>query len=113
MFQTVVLDKILENPLDSKEVKPVNPKGNQPFIFFGRTDAEARILWPPDAQSRLIGKDPDARKDLRQEKGTTEDEMVGGRHQLSGHESEQAPGVVMDREAWHAAVMRLQRVGHD
>ena len=60
-----------------------------------------------------MGKDPDAGKDLRQEKGTTEDEMVGGRHQLSGHESEQAPGVVMDREAWHAAVMRLQRVGHD
>ena len=78
-FWTMVLEKILESPLDCKEIKPVNPKGNQPWIFIGRTDAkaEAPILWPPDAKSRLIGKDPDAGKDWRQkEKGTAEDEMV-------------------------------------
>ena len=63
--------------LDSKEIKPVNPKGNQPWIFTGRTDAEAPILWSPDANSWFIGKDPDAGKDEKQEKGTTEDEMVG------------------------------------
>ena len=74
------LEKTLESPLDSKEIKPVNPKGNQPWIFFGRTDAEAeaQILWPPDAKSQFIGKDPDAGKDWRQkEKGMAEDEMVG------------------------------------
>ena len=83
------------NPLDSKEIKPVNPKGNQSWIFTGKTDAEAEalILWPPDAKSWLIGKDPDAGKDWRQEeKGTTEDEMVGWHHQLDGHEFEQALG---------------------
>ena len=74
-FQTVVLEKTLESPLDCKEIKPVNPKGNQPWIFTGRTDAP--ILWPPDAKSQLIGKDPDAGKDWRQkEKRATEDEMV-------------------------------------
>ena len=80
MLLDVVLEKTLENALDYKEIKPVNPKENQPWIFIGRTDAkaEALILWPPDAKSRLIGKDPDAGKDRRQEeKGTTEDEMVG------------------------------------
>ena len=79
-----------------KEIKPVNPKGNQSWIVIGKTDAEAEtpILWPPDAKNWLLGKDPDARKDWRQEeKGTTEDEMVGWHHQLDGHESEQAPGV--------------------
>ena len=78
-----------------KEIKPVNPKGNQYWIFIGRTDgeAEAPILWPPDEKSQLIGKDPDAGKDWRQEeKGTTEDEMVGWHHRLNGRESEQAPG---------------------
>ena len=76
-FQTVVLEKTLESPLDSKEIKSVNPKGNQPWIFIGRTDAEAPILWPPDSKSRLIGKDPDAKKDWGQEeKRATEDEMV-------------------------------------
>ena len=82
------LEKTLESPLDSKEIKPVNPKGNQPWIFIGRTDAEAEapILWLPDAKSRLIGKDPDAGKDWGQaEKGTTEDEMVGWHHRLHGH----------------------------
>ena len=79
-FQTVVLEKTLESPLDSKEIKPVNPKGNQLWIFIGRTDAdaEAPLIWPPDVKSQLIGKDPDAGKDWRQEeKGATEDAMVG------------------------------------
>ena len=90
---TVVLEKTLESPLDCKETKPVNPKGNQPWIFFARTDAEAPILWPPDAKNWLNGKDPDARKDWRQEeKGTKEDEMVGWHHQLDGHEFEQTLG---------------------
>ena len=81
---------------DLKEIKPVHPKGNQSCIFFGRTDAEAEapILWPPDVKNWLIGKDPDVGKDWRQEeKGTTENEMVGCHHQLNGHEFEQAPGV--------------------
>ena len=78
-FETVVLEKTHENPLDCKEITPVNPKGNQPWIFIGRTnaEAEAQILWPPDVKSWLIGKDPDAGKDSRQEeKGVVEDEMV-------------------------------------
>ena len=82
-FRTVVLEKTLESPLDSKEIKPVNPKGNQPWMFTGRTDAK----------SQLIGKDADAGKNWRQkEKGTTEDEMVGWHHWLDGHEFEQTPG---------------------
>ena len=79
----MVLKKILENPLDSKKIKPVNLKGNQPGMFIGRTDAEAEApkLWPPDAKSQLTGKDPDAGKDQGQEeKGATEDEMVGWHH---------------------------------
>ena len=77
--ETAVLEKTLESPLDSKEIKPINLKGNQSWVFIGRTDAEAEaaILWPPDVKNCLIGKDPDARKDWRQEeKGTTEDEMI-------------------------------------
>ena len=92
--QTVVLEKTLERPLDSK-IKPINPKGNQPWIFIGRTDAEAKapILWSPDVNSQLIGKNPDAGKDWGQEeKRATEDEMVGWHHQLNGHELEQSPG---------------------
>ena len=93
-FWTVVLEKALESPLDFKDIKSVNPKGNQSWIFIGRTDAEALILWPPDAKNWLIGKDPDARKDWRQEeKQTTEDELVGWHHWLNGHEFEQALGV--------------------
>ena len=96
-FWTVVLEKTLESPLDSKEIKPVNPKGNQSWIFIGRTDAEgeALTLWPSDAKNWLLtGKDLDARKDWRQEeKGMTDDEMVGWHHQLHGHEFEQALGV--------------------
>ena len=94
-FQTMLLEKILENPLVSKELKPVNPKGNQSWIVIGRTDAEveAPILWAPDVKSGLIGKKPDAGKDWRQEeKGMTEDEMIRCYHRLNGHESEQTPG---------------------
>ena len=90
-FQTVVLEKTLESPLDYEESQPVNPKGNQPWIFIGRTDAEAEtpILWAPNVKSWLIWKDPDAGKDWRQEeKGTTKDEMVGWHHRLNGHEFE-------------------------
>ena len=88
-FWTVVLT--LESPLDCKEIQPINPKGNQSWIFIGRTDPEAEtpILWPPDMKNWLIWKDPDAGKDWGQEeKGTTEDEMVGWHHQLNGHEFE-------------------------
>ena len=91
-FQTVVLEKTLVSPLDCKEIKPVNPKGNQPWIFIWRTDAETPILWPPDVKSQLIRKDLDAMKDWRQEKGMTEDEMVGRHHWLDGHEFELSPG---------------------
>ena len=93
---TVVLEKTFESPLDCKEIQPVNPKGNQSWIFIGRIDAEAEIpiLWPPDSKNWLTGKDPDAGKDWRpEEKGLTEDEMVGWHHGLNGHEFEQAPGV--------------------
>ena len=105
-FWTVGLEKTLESPLDCKEIKSVNPKGNQSWIFIGRTDAEVEtlILWPPDAKNWPIGKHPDAGKDWRQEKGTTEDEMVGWHHQLNGHELSRLQELVMDREAWHAAV---------
>ena len=101
-FQIVVLEKTLESPLDSKEIKPVNPKGNQPWMFIEMPDAEAPILWPPDAKNQLIGKDPDAGKDWeRKEKRVTEDQMVGLHHQ---HEFSQAPEIVKDRKAWHAAI---------
>ena len=91
-FQPVLLEKTLENPLDSKKIKPVSPKGNQPWIFTGRTDAEAEvpILWPPDVKNQLIGKDSDAGKDWGQEKeGARETGMVGWHHWFSGHEFEQ------------------------
>ena len=87
-FWTVVLEKALESPLDCKEIQPVHPKGDQAWVFIGRTDVEAEtpILWPPDVKSWLIGKDPDAGKDWGQEeKGTTEDEMAGWHHRLDGH----------------------------
>ena len=90
-FWTVVLEKTLESPLDCNEVQPVHPKGNQAWLFIGRTDAEAEtpILWPPDAKNWFIWKDPDAGKDWRrEEKGTTEDEMIGWHHWLNGHEFE-------------------------
>ena len=87
----MVLEKTLEGPLDCKEIQPVHPKGNQSWIFIGGTDAkdEIPILWPRDVKNWLIGKDPEAGKDWRQEeKGMTEDEMVRGHHQLNGHEFE-------------------------
>ena len=94
-FWTVVLEKTLESPLDCKEIQPVHPKGNQLWIFNGRTgaEAEAPVFWPPDAKNWLVRKDPDSGKDWRQkEKGTVEDEMVGWHHRLNGHESEQTSG---------------------
>ena len=87
-----MLEKTCKSPLDSKEIKPVDPKGNQPWIFIGRTDAEAEalIIWPPDGKNQLLGKDPDAGKDWDQEeKGETEDEMTGWYHWLNGLEFEQ------------------------
>ena len=95
-FWTVVLEKTLESPLDCKEIQPVHPKGNQSRIFIGRTDAEAEtlILWPPDAKSWFIGKDPDPGRDWGQEeKGTTEDEMVEWHHRHNGHGFRWTPGV--------------------
>ena len=95
-FWTVVLEKTLERPLDCKDIKPVNPKENQSWIFIRRTDAEAEtpILWLPDVNNWLIGKDPDAGKDWGQEeKGMTEDEMVGWHHRLNGHGFGWTPGV--------------------
>ena len=100
-----MLEKTPESPLACKEIKPVNPKGNQSWIFTGRTEAkaEAPVPWPPDVKSRLTEKDPDAGKDWRQEeKGTTEDEMVGWHHWLNGHEFEQTPGDGEGQEAWSA-----------
>ena len=95
----MVTEKTLESLLDCKEIKAVNPKVNQSWIYIGRTDveAEAPIVWPPDAKNWLIGKDSDAKKDWRQEKGMTEDEMLGWHHCLDGHEFEQAPGVAKSR----------------
>ena len=93
-FWTVVLEKTLESPLDCKETKPVNLKGNPSWIFIGRADAEAPILWPPDAKNWVTGEDYGAGKDWRQEeKGMTEDEMVGQQHWLNRHEFEQTLGV--------------------
>ena len=98
----MVLEKTLEGPLDFKEIKPVHPKGNQSWIFIERTDAKAEtaILWPPDAKNWLLGKDPDAGEDERQdEKGTTQDEMVGWHYQLNGHDFEETPGVCDELES--------------
>ena len=95
-FWTVVLEKTLESPLDCKEIQPVHPKGNQSWIFIGRTDVEAEIpiFWPPDAKSWLTGKDPYVGKDWRQEeKGITEDEMVGCHHRLNGHKFGSIAGI--------------------
>ena len=104
---TVELEKTLESPLDCTEIQAVHPKGNQSWIFIGKTDADAEtlILWPPDAKNWLTRKDPDAGKDWRwEEKGTTEDEMVGWHHWLSGHDLNKLWALVMDRKTRHSAV---------
>ena len=118
-FWNVVL-KTFESPLDCKEIQPLNPQGNTSWIFIGKTDAEAEapILWPPDVKNWLIGKDPDSEKDWRQEeKGMTEDEMVGWHHQLDGYEFEQALGVGDGQGRSLACCSPLcmgsQRVGHN
>ena len=112
-----VLEKTLESPLDNKEGQPIHPKGNQSRIFIETTDAEAEtpMLWPPDAKNWLIGKDPDAGKDWRQEeKGMTEDEMVGWHHRLDGHESELTLGVGDGQgDLACCSPMGSERVGHD
>ena len=92
-FWSVVLEKALESLWDCKEIQPVHSKGNQPWILIGRTDTEAPIFWPLDVKNWFTGKDPNAGKCWRQEKGTTEDEMVGWHHWLNGHEFEEALGV--------------------
>ena len=106
-FWTVILEKTLESSLNCKEIQPVHPERDQSWVFIGRTDVEAEtpILWTPDVKSWLIWKDSDAGKDWTQEEtGTTEDEMVGWHHRLNGHGFGWLCKLVMDREAWHAAV---------
>ena len=113
---TMVLEKTLEIPLDWKEIQPVNPKGNQSWVFIGRTDAETEspVLWPPDGKNWLSGKDPDTGGDWRQkEKGTKEDEMVGWHHQLDGHEFERAPGVGDGQRSLACCCPQGCRVRHD
>ena len=115
MLWTVVLEKTLGSPLDCKEIKPVHPKGNQFWIFIGRTDAEAKtpILWPPDAKNWLLGKEPDGKDWRQEEKGMTEDEMVGWPHWLDGHEFEQAPGVGDEQGSLVCCSPWDHRVGQD
>ena len=116
-FWTVVLEKTLESPFDCKETQPVHPKGDQSWIFIGRTDAEAEtpILWPPDVKNWFIDKDPDAGKDWRWErKGKAEDEMVGWHPWLNGHEFEQTLGDSERQRSLECySPWKLQRVRHD
>ena len=109
------LERTLERPLDSKQIKPVNPKRNQPWIFIGRNAAKAEvpILWTSNAKSWLIGKDPDAGKDWGQEEKETEDEMAGWHDQFNGHELEESPGDGEGQGSLVLQSMELQRVGHD
>ena len=115
-FWTVVLEKTLESPLDFREIQPVNPKGNQSWVFIGKTDAEieAPILWPPDAMNWLIGKDPDSGKDWRQKKGMAVDGVVGMHHWLEGHEFVQSLRVGVGTGSPVCCIpWWSQRVGHD
>ena len=114
-FWTVVLEKTLESPLDTKEIQPVHPKGNQSWMFIGRTDAEAEtpILRLPYAKNWLIWKDLDAGKDWRQEKGTTEDEMVGWHQWLDDMSLSRLWELVMDRETWCAAIHGVTKSRYD
>ena len=114
-FWAVVLEKTLESSLDCKEIQLVHSKGDQSWVFFGRTDVEAEtpIFWPPDVKSWLFWKDPDAGKDWGQEKGTTEDEMVGWHHRLNGHEFGLSPGVGDGQGGLECCSSWGRRVGHD
>ena len=115
-FWPVVLERTPEIPLDCKEIQPVHPKGDQSWVFIGRTDVEAEIpiLWQPDAKSWLIGKDPDAGKDWRwEEKGMTEDDVVGWHHRLYGHGCGQTPGVGDGQGGLACCASWGSRVGHD
>ena len=114
-FQIMMLEKTLESPLGCKKIKSVNPKGNQPWIFIGRTDAEAEapIFWPPNMKSRLIGKNPDAGKDWRpEEKWVTEDEMIGWHHWLNRHESEQTSGDSEGQGRLVCCCLGWQKIGY-
>ena len=114
-FWSVMLGKTLESPLGCKEIQSVNPKGNQPWIIIGRTDAEAEapILGPPHVKSWLVGKDPDAGKDWGQEKGTTEDEMVDGITDLMDINLSKLREIMKDSETWLLQFIGLQRVRHN
>ena len=108
----MVLEKTLENPLGCKEIQPVHSEGDQPWDFFGGNDAEAEtpVLWPPHVKSWLIGKDSDAGRDWGQEdKGMTEDEMAGWHHWLDGRSLSELWELAMDREAWRAAICRVEK----
>ena len=114
-FWTVVLEKTLESPTDCKEIQPAHPKGDQSWIFIGRTDAEAKtlILWPPDAKNRLIWKDPDAGKDWRREKGRQRMRWLDDITDAMDMSLSRLRELVMDREDWHATIHGSQRGGHD
>ena len=107
-----MLENTLESPSDCKEIKPISPKGNHFWIFIGRTDAEAEasVLWPPSVKNWLLGKNPDPGKEwMQEEKGMTEDEMVGWHHRLKGMSLSKLQKLMMDRDAWQASVHRVTK----